>query len=58
MMSGDAVFVIVSVILIFLFTGYMIRTMNRRTRLLRQLAQLLKDAEDAEARKESPPPDK
>jgi|GEM_PF-1847405 hypothetical protein len=57
MMSGDAVFVIVSVILIFAFTGYMIWVMNRRTRLLRQLAQLLEDRENAKAGKESPPPD-
>jgi hypothetical protein len=57
MMSGDAVFVIVSVILIFAFTGYMIWVMNRRTRLLRQLEQLLRDGENAEATKESPPPD-
>lgn len=57
MMSGDAVFVIVSVILIFAFTGYMIWVMNRRTRLLRQLTQLLEDRENAKASKESPPPD-
>lgn len=54
-MSSDAVFILVSIAIIFAFTGYMIRTMNRKTRLYRELLQLLKDA-DAKAAQGGPEP--
>ncbi len=45
MSSSDAVFLIVSVSIVFAFTGVMIWSMRRRIRILRELAQLLRDAE-------------
>jgi hypothetical protein len=48
-MSGDAVFIIVSILLIIAYTGYMMWTMVKRNRLLRTLRQLLKDAEAKQA---------
>ncbi|MGH9422216.1 MAG: hypothetical protein ACRD3J_19725 [Thermoanaerobaculia bacterium] len=52
-MSGDAVFIIVSMVLIIAYTWYMMSTMIKRNRLLRELTQLIKDAEARAANEES-----
>jgi hypothetical protein len=48
--SSDAVAIIVSVSIVFAFTGVMIWWMRKRLRLYRDLTQLLKDAEKKAAR--------
>jgi hypothetical protein len=56
--------IIVSITVIFVFTGFMIRWMNHRNRLYRELLKSLKDSAEKAAREkppeadeiESPPP--
>jgi hypothetical protein len=43
-MSGQAVFIGSSVLLIFAYTAYMIWVMRKRTRLMRELQRLLDEA--------------
>jgi hypothetical protein len=52
-MSGDAVFIIVSIFLIFVYTWYMMWTMVKRNRFLRKMSQLLKDAEAKQAKEDT-----
>jgi hypothetical protein len=51
MSDGNVVFLIVSLVLVFAFTSYMMWTMIKGNRLRRELMQLLKDAQ---AKDESP----
>lgn len=47
-MSGDAVFIVCSIALIFAYTAYMIWTMRRRQKLLAELAKLVEEAKKKE----------
>lgn len=52
-MPGDAVFLVVSIVLIIAYTWYMMWTMVKRNKLLRELSQLLKDAEAKQAKEDT-----
>lgn len=56
-MSGDAVFIIISIVLIFLYTWYMMWTMMKRNKLLRELTKMIKDAEAKQAKEDAPATD-
>jgi len=64
MSSSDAVGIAVSITVIFVFTGFMIRWMNLRNRLYRELMKSLKDSAEKAAQEkgseadatETPPP--
>jgi len=55
--SSDAVFLIVSLVLVFLYTAWNIKWMMRRNKLYRELMQLVKDAEAAKGGDEPQAPD-
>jgi hypothetical protein len=55
--SSDAVAIIVSITIIFVFTGFMIRWMNQRNRLYRELMKSLKDSAEKAAREKPPEAD-
>jgi len=56
-MSSDAVAIVVSITVIFVFTGFMIWWMNHRNRLYRELLKSLNDAAEKAEREKHPETD-